>query len=100
LTFQALTSLFFFFQQDKLNRRLEDQNGDSDHRRGGGGGHRSKRIHVRSKDPLKIARQIEKNLNAEPKRHKGGQGGQKGVRRSLTKREISTILVRESPVSD
>lgn len=37
-----------------------------------GGGEVRKRIHVRSKDPSRIARQLEKNLNGkQPKNYKG-----------------------------
>ncbi len=49
-----------------------------------------RRIHVRSKDPLRIARQIEKSLNdpAPPSGGKGGKGkrgehGNKGVRQDI-----------------
>ena len=63
--------------QEAFSKSKERENGgDSNSRR--------KRIHVRSKDPLKIAKQIEKSLNAAPKHHhhkKGasGPGGHKGV---------------------
>ena len=38
-------------------------------------GHRSKKIHVRSKDPSRIARQFEKGSSKEKRNLKNGRGG-------------------------